>query len=209
MSAIDELELIYFPVAGRAKLIRLLFALGGIPFKDTRVTYPEYCALVAAGELPLETLPVLKIDGKIAASQSGAIARYAAKLAGLSLSGPTEVLRGEDFSSTVGDLHLCWSHWYKAPEESKSAAARELLESGLPFYAKRLETILSEGLHGGIFVADRITFPDVQAYCVLSLLVDVAKAALGSSEEDVLSPFPRLHALYKAVRDLPAVQQYQ
>ena len=40
-SSQHELEVIYFDAKGRAEPTRLVFAVGGIPFKDTRVAHKD------------------------------------------------------------------------------------------------------------------------------------------------------------------------
>ena len=40
-----ELELLYFPIHGRALLTRMLFNYGGVEFKDTKLSREEFAAL--------------------------------------------------------------------------------------------------------------------------------------------------------------------
>lgn len=76
------LKLVYFPIGGRALPIRVCLKAAGIDFEDQRLKRPEIEAVKATGVFPLGQVPALFIDGK-AYCQSTALARFAAKKAGL------------------------------------------------------------------------------------------------------------------------------
>ena len=65
-----------------------------VPFDDVVVPQADLTSLIEAGKAPLGQLPSLEVDGKIFC-QSGAIARYCGKLAGL-------YPRHEDFAAAKG-----------------------------------------------------------------------------------------------------------
>lgn len=201
-----ELELIYFAIPGRARPIRLVLEVGKIAFKDTRVTREEFGALLQAGELPLQTVPILKVNGSVASSQSGAILRYAAALAGLQLTGPTAVVRGEDVASTLEDIAALWLKYYTGSEEDKEKNGTDFVELGFPFYAKHIEAILGKDGREGPFVNETLSWVDIYAYCLVSLGVDVAASL---NKPSPLEKFPRLTALVKAVGEIPAVAAHQ
>jgi glutathione S-transferase len=202
----DDMELVYFNAAGRAQPTRLVLSIGGVSFKDTRLSFPEFGALAGSGELPLQTVPVLKMGGRIVASQSGAILRAAAELAGLGLHSAEDVLRGEDVANTMVDIGALWGNWFGSSAESKDANASDLVTSGFPFFAKHVETILEEGTHTGPFVTSALSFVDVLTYCICGYIADVAKTI---GKEDPSQAFPKLSALIAAVRDHEAVQRYE
>ena len=77
-----KIVLHYFPIQGPAEPARLALVLGGIPFEDVRHNREEMLKMRADGELPYGQLPIMTVDGKMLA-QSGAIANWCAKLAGL------------------------------------------------------------------------------------------------------------------------------
>jgi prostaglandin-H2 D-isomerase / glutathione transferase len=78
----SKLVLHFFNLAGRARAIRMAFALGKIPYEDRRYSYDEFEKLQQASALPFGAFPVLDVDGERLA-QSRAILRYAGRLAGL------------------------------------------------------------------------------------------------------------------------------
>ena len=79
-----KLQLVYFPVRARDQAIRMCLAYGRIAFEDLNIqqyfagkSWPEAKHLA-----PFDQVPLLVVDGAVL-SQSGAITRYVAGLAGL------------------------------------------------------------------------------------------------------------------------------
>ena len=62
--------------------IQLSLDCSQVPFEDVVIAQADLSSLVEAGKAPLGQLPSLEAEGKIFC-QSGAIARYCGKLAGL------------------------------------------------------------------------------------------------------------------------------
>lgn len=100
----STIELVYFPFGGRAFAIRLAFAVGKVDFKDTRLQWGEFGKAKAAGEFPMNQLPVLILDGKRYA-QSMSILRYAGKRGGLYPSDPLEQLHVDGLIDFFSELH--------------------------------------------------------------------------------------------------------
>eukprot|EP00118_Oscarella_pearsei_P017207 m.169641 g.169641 ORF g.169641 m.169641 type:complete len:132 (+) comp39007_c0_seq4:23-418(+) len=101
-------KLTYFDSRGRAEIIRLIFAQGGIDFEDIRFDYgsenwtklkpsaecvcycdKQSCYIYILAGTPFGQLPILEIDGKVLA-QTIAIAVYAAEVTGLHGETPLE-----------------------------------------------------------------------------------------------------------------------
>lgn len=207
-----DIELVYFPFGGRAKAIRLIFETSKIPFKDTRLNGQAYGALQRSGELPLETLPILKVDGKLLSSQSGAIVRYAAELAGLQLVGPTSVFRGEEIVATIDDISALCMKFYESADEDAAKNGADFIASGVPFFAKRIESILSNNQHDGPFVNETLSWVDIYVYSNLgpgTNFDDIVLSLGGSTPAQVLAAFPRLTALLSAVGHIPAVAAHK
>eukprot|EP00118_Oscarella_pearsei_P017206 m.169640 g.169640 ORF g.169640 m.169640 type:complete len:113 (+) comp39007_c0_seq3:23-361(+) len=82
-------KLTYFDSRGRAEIIRLIFAQGGIDFEDIRFDYGSENWTKLKPSTPFGQLPILEIDGKVLA-QTIAIAVYAAEVTGLHGETPLE-----------------------------------------------------------------------------------------------------------------------
>lgn len=74
------LKLVYFNIAGKAECIRLALAYAGLPFEDTRVTFEQFDAMKASGDLAFGQVPCLLV-GEKALVQTAAILRYVGKIA--------------------------------------------------------------------------------------------------------------------------------
>lgn len=72
-------------------------------FDDKRIPFPEFGALKAAGAFPFGSVPVLDI-GTERFAQSGAILRYAGKLAGLYPVDAVAALRVDMAIDTIEEL---------------------------------------------------------------------------------------------------------
>ena len=74
-------KLVYFDIHGaRGEAARLAMAIGGVPFEDDRVKFPDWESRQPS--TPFGALPVLELNGQTVA-QSNGINRYVGKLAGL------------------------------------------------------------------------------------------------------------------------------
>jgi glutathione S-transferase len=73
------IRLTYFDGPGRAEPIRVALRLGGLPFEDHRLTFPEFMAAKSRGDFPLGSVPVLEVDG-VPIAQTAAILRYVARV---------------------------------------------------------------------------------------------------------------------------------
>jgi glutathione S-transferase len=89
---------------GRAFATRVAFGIAGINYEDERITFEELSNRRGSTgfnpEFPLGAVPVLTLpDGKVV-TQSGAIARYAAKIAKLYPEDPLEALIVDEIIET-------------------------------------------------------------------------------------------------------------
>lgn len=104
-------ELIYFNAPGRAETIRICLHIANAQWTDTRIEGKNWPTLKATS--PLGSVPLLKIssdddDDSSAASfthcQSIALARYAAKLAGLYPDDPIQALYVDEVMETLNEM---------------------------------------------------------------------------------------------------------
>merc|ERR1712227_616775 len=71
----SKMELIYFPVSGRALTSRLLMKSKGVNFTDTQISFADWATSGIKDTLPLGACPVLKV-GDEAFCQTKAIEAY-------------------------------------------------------------------------------------------------------------------------------------
>jgi|UniRef100_K3WK08 glutathione S-transferase len=110
------LKFYYLDFPGRGELSRLVFTFGDVPFEDVRVDGPHFYA--NRHTYPFGQLPTLEVDG-VMLSQSNAIARYAARLAGLYPTDVTEMLRVGMFNHVLDITFVTTDEAVKAEKAAK------------------------------------------------------------------------------------------
>ncbi|KAI9979781.1 hypothetical protein PInf_000547 [Phytophthora infestans] len=175
-----QIKLTYFDGKGRAELSRLIFSYAEIAFTDDRITHSDFAALKPT--LPLGQVPVLELDGTVY-GQSMAIARYAAKIAGLYPSDATEALKVDVFSCSLEDLEgPIVDFMLKTSDETEKAQKKKVfVEEMVPKYFAALEKMLSlADLQFLDFVDNKLkwAFPDfkVDGFPKLTALLSNVKA---------------------------------
>jgi len=125
-------SLLYFNGHGRAWAIRACFKIAGVSVPDEFYTWPELQAQKGSEKFPLGQMPTLQLDDGTYVAQSGAITRYAAKLAGLYPSDPLHALLVDEVIETCNEALA------KAPqnkdEELKKKLREEYRANDLPRY---------------------------------------------------------------------------
>ncbi|EEY69349.1 glutathione S-transferase, putative [Phytophthora infestans T30-4] len=171
-----QIKLTYFDGKGRAELSRLIFSYAEIAFTDDRITHSDFAALKPT--LPLGQVPVLELDGTVY-GQSMAIARYAAKIAGLYPSDATEALKVDVFSCSLEDLEgPIVDFMLKTSDETEKAQKKK------------------------VFVEEMLSLADLQ---FLDFVDNKLKWAFPDFKVD---GFPKLTALLSNVKAEPKIATY-
>lgn len=189
MSA-PQLKVTYFDGTGRAELTRLLLTFGGVEFVDERITNADFPALKPT--LPLGQLPTITVNGTIY-SQSMAMARYAAKLAGLYPSNPEHALRVDMISETLVDLMNAFiaTVFGEKDEAVKAEKIKTLLSESMPKALGVLESMVQ----GKFFLGDdSASYADVQLF---DLVVNGIKPRFPDLST---AAYPKLEAVMENVK---------
>jgi glutathione S-transferase len=198
-----QLKLTYFDFhGGRGEPARLAMHIGGIAFEDNRFAFPEFAELRKT--TPFGQVPTLLVDG-VMVTQSDAINRYVAKLAGVYPLDAYQALLCDEVMSVVEDAAVRLSPSFRMTGEAQKEARLALVNGPMPMYLKWLQNQLIA--HGGEFFADnRLTVADLKVF------VDVR--GLNSGRLDhvprdlVETVAPALNAHMQRIAALPAIQQY-
>ena len=86
---IPRIRIEYLPFRAMAETTRFCLRHGGIPYVDHVVWGRTFAERRAQGHYPFDKVPVIHVDERPAVAQSGTMARFAAKLAGIYPSDPT------------------------------------------------------------------------------------------------------------------------
>ena len=200
------MRLIYFDFPGRGEAIRDALRMGGVAFEDLRLSFPEFQARRAAGQLPWDTLPVLEFDDGRQLDQSNALLRWAGAEAGLTPVDPLDALRVDALLDNIEDYGTRLSVSIRVSDEAVRAALRaELAERWLPEWFRLLERRLAEAGRGWL-VGAALSIADLKAVHLIDKLTNGSLAGLRT---DALDDFPPLAAWRQRVhaeraRRLPA-----
>jgi len=204
-------ELKYFAIRGVAETSRILLALGGEEYKDTRYSIgpkmeaPEFTAAKESGELimNLNRAPVLITAEGDVIGQSKAIERYLAKKFDLMGKSPVDEALIDCVIEHCRDVKLAeqrkgFSFFVKdKTEEEKEALRKEWYATDLPSWLSKIEESVKISGSNGFAVGSSLTYADVVIFCLLkdcspSDLEDTKKAcesctALKAIAENVAS----------------------
>ena len=200
------MRLIYFDFPGRGEAVRDALRMGGVAFEDLRLSYAEFQARRAAGQLPWDTLPVLEFADGSQLGQSNALLRWAGAEAGLTPVDPLEALRVDALLDNIEDYGTRLSVSIRVTDDAVRAALRaELAERWLPEWFRLLERRLAEAGHGWL-VGAALSIADLKAVHLIDKLTNGSLAGLRT---DALDDFPQLAAWRQRVhaeraRRLPA-----
>ncbi len=193
------MRLLYFDFAGRGAAIRDALRLGNVPFEDVRISYPDFCARRAAGELPWDTLPVVELPDGTVLGQSNAILRWAGALAGLTPPNPGDALRVDDLLDNIEDYGARVSMSIRVVDDELRAQLRaELAQRWLPEWFALLERRLAAAGHGWL-VGAALSIADLKALHLIDKLIN---GSLSGLHTDALAAFPTLSAWHARVHAL-------
>lgn len=164
----NDIELRYFDGQGAVETSRLLMALSGCSYTDTRWKMdmsqpygqrcPGFLAAKEAGELKanLDRAPILLVDG-VAIGQSKSIERFLAQYTGLYGSNEVQGALIDAFTEHIRDLKLMHA---KAPDAAKFTT------EVLPAFLQKMERTAGEDALGCI-VGTSLSLADVALYELL------------------------------------------
>ena len=197
-STVPTYELIYFPIHGRAEVLRLTFSLAQTAYTDVPVT--DWATLKP--QMPLGQVPVLKEthgDKSVLIPQSGAIIRHLGRV--LNLYGQTELAHTivDYVLESVVDwrskfIPVAYARMYGTPQDVQDKYWGELLDHNL----KTMEKLLANPTKSGIwFTGESPTIADAMVWDTIDL--NFAKWS------EVLDRYPTLRAFYDRFAALPGI----
>lgn len=216
---------------GRAELVRLIFIYGGVPFEDKRISFQEYGQMRDNGELPFGQLPILEVGGTLI-SQSCAIARYAAKEAGLYPGDSRKAALSDMVVDAWRDLlDLLYGCYVDRVVEKgrlimkmRDAVVRverldEYFAVTLPMHLRRFELLITQNQDSPFIVGQELTWAELAVFDILSTLDEAASLWTTPSTffyipepagpyrfpKELLKSYPKLEALKKIVSETPKV----
>jgi glutathione S-transferase len=165
----SNIKLTYFDSQGPTEPTRLAFTMGGIAFEDIRIGQKEMSSLKSSGKLLSGQVPLLEVGGECL-TQSSAMARYAAKLAGMYPESPWDAAKVDEVIQLVTQdiIERLINPTIKIKnKENQGAMRKKLAEEKLPEKLAILESMMGEW---EFFFGDTPTLADLYVYNLLNWL---------------------------------------
>jgi len=191
-------EVLYFDGAGRAEIIRIMLSIAKADWKDTRIQGKDWPRVKPT--TPLESLPVLKIDG-VSHVQSVALARYAGRLAGWYPDDPLEALVVDETMESLNEIMS------KAPKSNDPGELKKLREeyqeTTLTKYAGFFEAAIQK--NGGVGFSKKPSIADI---AMKSVVTGVSTGDWTHIDPTFFDTYPGIMATVKMVEDNEDIKAY-
>jgi len=177
-------KLYYWGIKARAQLPSLFFEYGGVSYEW--VSTFEWPGTLK-DQTPFGQLPFLE-DGSVRMGQSMAIARYAARKAGLQGDNDADVAMSEQLIEEQNDVYnlLAKAQYSAGDKEHKDAAFKNVIENDVPKHLASLEKLLHGHNH---HFGSKVLAGDLAIFAILDILHDLDAA--------VLDKTPKLKAFFE------------
>lgn len=197
-----ELKLTYFDFsASRGEECRLALHAAGADFHDERIARDSWSAMKES--TPFGGLPILEIDGKTALGEVNAILTYVGRRFNMLPSDEWEAARHEALLSTCESLRSAMAPLRKVKDEDEKRKTRAEFIDG---YLKRWATNVEEQIEGPFVGGADISVADIKLFVSAHSL---SSGVFDYFPTDVLNPYVKLSALYKAVGEHPRVMEWR
>ena len=192
------LKLTYFDIRGRGELIRLILNYGQIKFEDKRISFEEFPELKES--FPFGHLPVFYVNGKPIA-ESMAIARYAAKLSGLTFNDNFKNAQVDMFLYAVVDIFEKFVEiiYLTKNEDDKENKKKKLLEETVPKFFNAFKKMKK----GKFLVGNDISIADIALFNVFYVFQQKIQEL-----DNVLVAYPEIKEIVDNVSELPQLKHY-
>jgi len=200
--------LIYFPVRGRAELIRLILAEAGVEYAEHPVgkdTPPQngrptdFAALKASGLLAFNAVPVWEEPDGFHLAQSLAIANHLARAHGLFGKNAREQALVEQALGGFEDARAELRKLATAAVEERATVREKLLTESAPRWLGHFDRLLAANT--GLLVGDSVTSADLALWSLVEMYRD---NGFGSA----LEGFPRVSAHFEQIGRRPRLAAY-
>ena len=189
----------------RAEVSRLALHLSGTPFTNVYPDRQSWSEMKSQESTPYDQLPILEVDG-VKIAQTGAIARFCGKIAGLYPANPLLAAQVDEFIDTCTDVtgKLSATMRIKDPQ-ARLQARKKLAETTLPWWLGRLERRARELGNGTWLVGETMTIADLAVWRMNDWL---SSGILDGIPTEILAPFEELTRHRDHVGSVPEIAAY-
>ncbi|KAF6197963.1 hypothetical protein GE061_007706 [Apolygus lucorum] len=176
-----------------------MLSYGEIPFTDRRVNKEEWAKIKP--ETKFGQLPRLCIDG-IELYQSRAICRYIASKLNLRGKNDKAAALTDMWVDCLDDIRSMITRFYYGPDSEERTKNMENLKNvQVKSVLSSIEKVLEKD--GTTFLTgDEVTWADVMLFAYFTYIGELLHTP------DILSPFPRLSAIFSTIKKSPGIQKF-
>ncbi|BAZ53924.1 hypothetical protein NIES4103_66080 [Nostoc sp. NIES-4103] len=216
---------------GRAELPRLIFTYGDIPFENKTISFEEYKQMRSSGKLPFDQLPTLEL-GDMTISQSCAIARYAAREAGIYPLDRVQAASSDMVVDAWRDLlDLLYGCYVDRIVENGQLVMKmrqvslkverldQYFATTVPMHLGRFEQMIADNQGSPFVIGSSLTWADLAVFDILSTLDQAANLWTNPSTffyipkpygpyqpaSKLLELYPKLEVLKKTISTTPKI----
>ncbi|KAI9179761.1 hypothetical protein H9P43_005091 [Blastocladiella emersonii ATCC 22665] len=156
----------YFPIRGRAELIRLVFEAAGVTYANKYPTnWPAEKPNLPFGQLPALIVHDDNTHADQLVAQTSAIVRHLAAKFDLVHADEHQRLLADGYYESIVDLqNAVVKIVYKTPEEQKGAAKAEFLATTLPAFVAAHTKFLKANGENGFYFAGKLTYLELALF---------------------------------------------
>ncbi len=191
--------LYYLPLRARAEPIRMILHYGGVNYQDVTIPMTEWPAIKERRCIaPFSQLPSIRLPGGEIIAQSGAIARYAAKLAKIYPSDPLAAARADMIFEYAQELNMInpLLNFWPMETDTWSNNNRTFFDN-LPRHLDTLSTMLAEK---PFFCGNTPNHGDFAIFHVLDACITMKPHSLDE--------YPVLINFLERIQNIPSVRVY-
>lgn len=198
-----DIALHYFDSPGRAEPVRLAFALGGVPFKDIRISIEEWMSTVKH-TMATKQIPMLQVDGA-EYYESLALLAYAGSRANLIPEDPIELMEVWQLILCTESVATSFKKLRMMTSETSANVIKNEKENVPRAWALIEEMVKSSISENGFCVGGKISIADlVVSSRYDAYLTNPVVTQLGTD----MTVYNEVNFCYKAVRSNPGVEAY-
>ncbi len=190
-------QLYYFPMAGRAEMIRVMLKHMGMPFEDIKISFEEWKTQKASGKFELQQLPVVVCEPcGVNMSQSDAIMhRIGARYGYLPLKCPEKLYNVLWWCNTLKDIMETTSKFifYPLPEEKKKEMRTEFFTKAVFTFFDAMTNHLKANKTQHFLVGKSYTIAD---FYFVGFWRAILINPMMPEFKDILAKYPDLCAYY-------------
>ena len=206
-----DIELKYFDFAGAAEKVRFTLLMGGVPFKDTRVSFADWGKMKETTKFG--QLPLMYLNGEEKPyAQSGAMLRFAGAITGLMPKDPVQAFKVDEAIGLDDDLRremrpsimLSYDQTIKPKEKARKVKEmrEKLAANEIPRFLSHFEKMLenSEYLCGS-----SATIADAQFLTTCRWL---GSGVIDHIPADITTKYPNITAFRARMEAKPEIAAY-